>query len=103
VALAGFPVGIPRDLARQLKLSYLPFRTANASVAAPKGGLSAFPNRANPVFSSLPIVGGNDARAFDSRRAFGKNPYYGRVAQSRLARTLRTRASVAHRLAGFRR
>jgi hypothetical protein len=55
------------------------------------------------VFSSLPIVGGNEARAFDSRRAFGKNPYYGRLAQSRLARTLRTRASVAHRLAGFRR
>jgi len=103
MALAGFPVGLPRELARRMKLSYLPFRTADASAVAPRGGLSAFPNRANPVFSSLPILGGSDARAFESRRAFAKNPYYGRLAQSRLARTLRTRASVAHRLAGFRR
>lgn len=94
----------PRVLARSARLAFQRFRTAEASAAAPKGGIGSF-----VMFPHLNASGsasrrtGNLQRVFSTARAFGRNPYLGRYAQAKLARRLRTRAGLAHRLAGLRR
>jgi len=95
-------MGWPQAFARSNNRNFLPFRTSEASLAGPKGGLSPL-HRINATFPVGPIPGGAFARVFQGKRAFFRNPYHGRIAQSRLSRTLRTRASLSHRLAGLRR
>lgn len=100
----GSGLGQPRVLARSLRLQFQRFRTADAAAAAPKGGLgtfTAFPNlRASGTAGSRVA---NFERVFSTGRAFGRDAYYGRIAQARIARTVRVRTGLFHRIAGIRR